>query len=226
MQLDVASFSPRSKGVKCMTDEIEYSIFADRNAWRAWLEANHQIASEAWLLHYKKRFQGPAVSLDEAVEEALCFGWIDGALRPRDEQTYLHRYSPRRPDSVWSIHNIARVEALMRSGLMTPAGLEKIDEAKANGQWEAARRREEVDIIPPDLDAALRTRPGALAAYRALTTSRKKQLIYWLQTAKRPETQARRIKAILTEVTGTIHEDLGSPGNKKNPEGPEEGDRS
>ncbi len=183
-----------------MSEATAYLVFQDRDDWRAWLTKNHQTASEVWLLHHKKRFQGPTISLEDAVEEALCFGWIDNALRRRDEKTYLHRYSPRNPDSVWSIHNIARVEKLIEAGLMTTWGLAKIQAAKENGQWEAAFRREDVEAIPPDLDTALRAQAGALEAYRALTPSRKKQLRYWLQSAKRAETKKRRIQAILGEV--------------------------
>ncbi len=187
-----------------MTDGPDFVVFKDRAAWRVWLEKNHLAAREVWLLHHKKRYPGPTIPLEEAVEEALCFGWIDSSLIPHDEQTYLHRYSPRRPNSVWSIRNINRVEKLIEAGLMTAAGLEKIQEAKNNGQWEAAFRREKVDDIPSDLEAALRSEPGALEGYRKLRTARKKQLLYWLQTAKRPETVNRRIAAILLEALSAV----------------------
>jgi uncharacterized protein YdeI (YjbR/CyaY-like superfamily) len=185
-----------------MDEAIEYLEFTDRNQWRAWLEEHHAVEKEAWLVHYKKGFQESTLSLDEAVEEALCFGWIDGLLRRLDERRYSLRYTPRRRNSVWSMSNIHRVERLIQQDRMTEAGLAKIAEAKENGQWEAASRREQVEIIPPDLEKALHSRKGAIAAYRALPASRKKQYIYWLQSAKRPATRQSRIEKIVEEVAG------------------------
>jgi uncharacterized protein YdeI (YjbR/CyaY-like superfamily) len=180
----------------------EYLEFANRNQWRMWLEAYHAENDVAWLALHKKDFEHAGLGYEEAVEEALCFGWIDGQLRRLDERRYLLRYTPRRPDSIWSMNNIQRVERLIEEGRMTEAGLQKIAEAKDNGQWQAAIRREQVDIIPPDLEEALSLTQGAVAAYHALPDSRKKQFIYWLQTAKRPATKRRRIEKIVQEVLG------------------------
>lgn len=184
-----------------MDESIKLLTFADRNQWRTWLAEHHAEESEAWLVHHRSGFQESTLRLAEAVEEALCFGWIDGLLRKLDETRYMVRYTPRRPNSVWSVSNIQRVERLIQEGRMTTAGFQKIAEAKENGQWEAAIRREQVDVIPPDLEEALRQRRGALAAYRALPASRKKRYIYWLQSAKRPTTQQRRIEKIIEEIT-------------------------
>jgi uncharacterized protein YdeI (YjbR/CyaY-like superfamily) len=185
-----------------VNESPNYLEFADRNQWRQWLEDHHGEEDEVWLVHYKKGFKESTLRLGDAVEEALCFGWIDGLLRSLDERRYVLRYTPRRRDSVWSMSNIERAERLIREGRMTQAGLEAIAEAKENGQWEAAIRREQVDVIPPDLEEALRQVEGAVAAYRALPASRKKQFIYWLQTAKRPATKQRRIEKIVEEVVG------------------------
>lgn len=185
-----------------MEESPQYLAFADRREWRRWLESHHAEEDEAWLVLYKKAFEASGLGLEEAVEEALCFGWIDGLLRSRDEETYVLRYTPRRRNSVWSMRNIERAERLIREGRMTEAGLRAVAEAKENGQWEAAIRREQVDVIPPHLERALRQREGALAAYEALPNSRKKQFIYWLQTAKRPATKQRRIEKIVEEVVG------------------------
>ncbi len=185
-----------------MNQSTEPLEFADRDQWRRWLEAHHAAEKKVWLVHHKKGFQEGTLLYEEAVQEALCYGWIEGLLRRLDEKRYLLRYSPRRPDSVWSISNIRRVEKLVREGRMTDAGLEKIAQAKENGQWAAAIAREQVDIIPPDLEKALRRKKGAIAAYRALPASRKKQYIYWLQSAKRPETVQRRIAKIVKELGG------------------------
>ena len=161
---------------------------------------NHATKREAWLLIYKKKYQDLGLALEDAVEEALCYGWIDGTLKSLDERRYALRFSPRTKNSIWSLSNIQRVEKLMSEGRMTDAGMLKVAEAKANGEWKAALRREQVDNIPKDLEVALRKREGALSAYMALPASRKKQYIYWLQSAKRGETKQRRIQKIVEEV--------------------------
>ena len=174
--------------------------FANRDQWRTWLEDHHATETEAWLILCKKKYQDQGLTLDEAVEEALCFGWIDGTLRSLDEKRYALRYSPRRRNSIWSMRNIKRVEKLLAEGKVTKAGKLKIAEAKENGEWEAAIRREQVDIIPKELEIALRKKGGAISAYRALPDSRKKHYIYWLQSAKREETKRRRIQKIVGDV--------------------------
>jgi uncharacterized protein YdeI (YjbR/CyaY-like superfamily) len=185
-----------------MEESPQYIEFADRTQWRVWLEAHHAEEDVAWLIHYKKGFQESTLLYEEAVQEALCFGWIDGKLKRLDERRYILRYTPRRPNSIWSMSNIRRAESLIREGRMTQAGLDKIAQAKENGQWQAAIRREQVDILPPDLEKALLQIEGGIPAYHALPDSRKKQFIYWLQTAKRPVTKQRRIERILEEILG------------------------
>jgi len=185
-----------------MTEPAERLEFRDGGQWRAWLEANHAVEREAWLILYKKAYQDQGLALDEAVEEALCFGWIDGTLRPIDGERYALRFSPRKRRSVWSVSNIQRVERLLAEGKMTAAGMQKVAEAQENGEWAAAIRRERVDVIPEELESALRKRAGALSAYRALPSSRKKRYIYWLQSAKRDKTKERRIQRIVDEVLG------------------------
>jgi uncharacterized protein YdeI (YjbR/CyaY-like superfamily) len=175
--------------------------FAGRDEWRAWLDGYHAVEREAWLLLRKKRAAGNALSLEEAVEEALCFGWIDGLLRSIDSDTYLLRFSPRRPKSIWSESNKKRAERLIRAGRMTAAGIEKIAEAKANGEWEAATAREDVDAAPADLAQALE-RSEAGAAFERWLASRKKQYLHWLGSAKRPETRQKRIQTIV-ETAGS-----------------------
>jgi uncharacterized protein YdeI (YjbR/CyaY-like superfamily) len=174
----------------------------DRNAWRAWLEKNQATASEAWLVIQKKGSPHQGVRLDQATEEALCFGWIDSTLNRRDEHSYLLRFSPRRPDSVWSVSNIQRVKELEQAGLMAPAGLAAVRAGQENGQWQAALERERTDVIPEDLEVALRRREGAREAYRGLNDSMKKRYLYWLQSAKREETRQRRIEEIVRQVGG------------------------
>ncbi len=185
-----------------MSESAEYLEFESAVEWRAWLAEYHARVSVAWLVLYKKKHRGERMSLDQAVEEALCYGWIDGRLKGLDEQRYALRFTPRRRNSIWSESNKRRVEKLIREGKMTKAGLTKVAAAHESGQWRAAARREQTDVIPPALEQALSQREGGLEAYRALPTSRKKQFIYWLQSAKRPDTKERRIQAILAEVLG------------------------
>lgn len=183
-----------------MTHPTKCLDFKHRNHWRRWLEKNHATETEAWLIIYKNKFKDHGLTLGEAIEEALCFGWIDGTLRSLDEKRYRLRYSPRRPKSIWAQSNIQRVQRLIAEGKMTEAGYRKIAEAKESGEWDAAQRRERVDRIPHDLESALRRIRGALSAYRSLPASRKKQYLYWIQSAKREETRQRRIRKIVEEV--------------------------
>lgn len=173
-----------------------YLTFASREAWRAWLEAHHAIAQEAWLLHSKKKAVKRFLTYEEAVEEALCFGWIDGLLRSIDDESYVLRYSPRTRRSVWSETNKRRVEKLIGEERMTAAGYEKIAEAKANGEWDAATAREDVGALPEDLIQEL-TSNDAWASFEKWPASRKKQYLYWLNSARRPETRQKRIQAIV-----------------------------
>jgi uncharacterized protein YdeI (YjbR/CyaY-like superfamily) len=165
---------------------------ADRSAWRAWLAAHHGSAGRVWLLIHKKHVDEPSVTYDAAVEEALCWGWIDGLTNRWDERSYAVRFTPRKPGSVWSESNVARVERMFAEGLMTPAGQALVDEAKCRGTWdEAASAR--LEVTPPDLEAALAAEPAAAARWRAWAPSHRRMYTYWVLDAKRPETRARRV---------------------------------
>ena len=174
--------------------------FENRDQWRGWLEHNHAEGGQAWVRIFKQKYRHQGLALEEAVEEAVCFGWIDSVMQPVDERMYALRFTPRTSTSTWSMSNIQRVARLLAAGKMTPAGMRRVAEAKANGMWQVAIEREQVDIIPEALERALLEHPGALAAYRALPDSRKKQYLYLLQTAKREETKLRRIQKIVAEV--------------------------
>lgn len=170
--------------------------FASREAWRAWLEEHHATQKEAWLLISRKGASRRFLVLEEAVEEALCFGWIDGALKPINEEMYALRFCPRKPNSIWSVNNQRRVEKLIQEDRMTPAGLEKIIEAKETGEWDAAIVREDVSSVPDDLVQALENN-DAWIAFENWPASQKKQYLYWLETAKRMTTREKRIQAIV-----------------------------
>lgn len=180
--------------------EITETFFApDREAWRAWLSEHHGSAREIWLVLLKKHVVRPSVTLEEAVEEALCFGWIDGHLRRIDDESHALRFTPRGRRSIWSQSNKDRVERLMREGKMTPAGLAAVEAAKTNGEWDAATEREDVDAVPEDLARALRESD----AYQTLTSmapSHRRAYLYWINEARRDETRERRIAETVRRV--------------------------
>jgi uncharacterized protein YdeI (YjbR/CyaY-like superfamily) len=166
--------------------------------WRAWLQANHAVASEVWLLMYKKHTAIPCVSLQEATEEALCFGWIDSLLRRIDDEKHALRYGPRKKGSIWSERNKKLVAKLIEQGRMTEAGFAAIEEAKRNGEWEKATRREDISRIPSDLGKALAASKPAQANFEKLAPSHKKQYLTWIASAKTEPTRSRRIQKTVT----------------------------
>ena len=184
-----------------MTAEQKLLLFAHRDEWRAWLRANHNQVTEAWLILYKKGAHTASLSFEEAQAEALCFGWTDVKSKNIDHSRYALRFTPRRANSVWSMTNIRRVETLIAAGRMTAAGLAKVTEAQHNGQWEAGIKSEQTDHIPADLEKALHRSKGALDRYKNLPHSRKKQLLRGLLTAKSGASRQRRIAAIVQEVS-------------------------
>jgi uncharacterized protein YdeI (YjbR/CyaY-like superfamily) len=177
-------------------DTADTLIASDRAAWRAWLEEHHSSRAVVWLLLGKKAMEQPGVAYDEAVEEALCWGWIDGLTKRWDEQRYAVRFTPRKPRSVWSESNVARVERLIAEGRMTPAGMALVDEAKRLGTWDQAASGR-LDTTPADLLAALRAVPTALAQWDAWATTPRRQYTYWVLDAKREETRARRVAEVV-----------------------------
>jgi uncharacterized protein YdeI (YjbR/CyaY-like superfamily) len=167
---------------------------AGREAWRAWLHENHAVEKEAWLLIRKKHSSGAGVGYEEALEEALCFGWIDGLMHPVDDDTFALRFSPRKARSIWSEGNKRRVERLIEQGRMAEAGMTAVRQAQENGEWEDATRREDTSTLPPDLEAALKEDEVARAAFEKLAPSHKRQYIYWITSAKTEATREKRIR--------------------------------
>ena len=182
-----------------MTRMTKQLYFANRDDWRAWLEQNHATEREAWLAHYKKHTGIHGISYEDAVEEALYFGWIDGLLRSIDSDKYALRYSPRRRNAIWSEVNKKRAERMIDQGRMTQAGLTKIEQAKESGEWHNATLREMLEI-PPDLEKALAADKEAKQNFERSAPSRRKQLIWWVTSAKREETRERRINEIVRLV--------------------------
>lgn len=167
--------------------------FVDRGTWRAWLEANHAASRGAWLV--MNRQAARMSQYEEAVEEALCFGWIDSTTGRVDEQRNKLYFAPRKPRSVWAASNKARIERLIASGRMAPAGLAVIERAKANGSWGLLDSVDRLEV-PPDLAAALAARPQAAATFASWTPSVRRQALGHIVQARRPETRADRIRKI------------------------------
>jgi uncharacterized protein YdeI (YjbR/CyaY-like superfamily) len=183
-----------------MVEIGETFLAPTREAWRAWLAEHHATATEIWLVLGKKGSGVQTVTLDEATEEATCFGWVDSVMKRIDDRTHALRFTPRKPKSVWSQSNVDRVQRLTAEGRMTPAGLALVEAAKASGQWEAATRRDMLVEPPPELEAELAARPGGRESSARLPVSLKKQLIYWVAEAKRPETRRRRIDEVIKRI--------------------------
>ncbi|HEX9117786.1 MAG TPA: YdeI/OmpD-associated family protein [Anaerolineae bacterium] len=167
-----------------------------RAAWRQWLAENHAGSTGVWLTIRKKGSGKTGLSYEDAVEEALCFGWIDGQINTLDGERYRQRFTPRRSGSTWAESNKQRVEKLIAQGLMQPAGLAQVAAAKADGRWHALDDLELLRV-PPDLEAALDAAPGAAAYFASLSASTRKMLLYWLASAKRPETRQKRLEQIV-----------------------------
>jgi uncharacterized protein YdeI (YjbR/CyaY-like superfamily) len=171
-----------------------------RAAWREWLTAHHRDETGAWLVIWKKHTGRPTVRYEEAVEEALCFGWIDGQLRPLDDERSMQWFAPRRPKSTWARSNKERVARLEAAGLMTAAGREAVERARANGSWDSLNDIDAL-IVPADLAEALEARPGARQHYEASSPSVRRAALAWVTQAKRPVTRAARVEQV-AEIAG------------------------
>jgi uncharacterized protein YdeI (YjbR/CyaY-like superfamily) len=168
----------------------------DRATWRAWLEANHATAGGAWLVTWRPRTGHAYLDYEAAVEEALCFGWVDSTGGHFDDDRGKLYFAPRKSRSVWAATNKARIERLIADGRMAAAGLAAIDRAKANGSWETLDSVERLEV-PDDLAAALEAHPPAGANFTAFPPSARKMLLAWVAMARRPETRATRITQIV-----------------------------
>ncbi|HET9980492.1 MAG TPA: YdeI/OmpD-associated family protein [Ktedonobacterales bacterium] len=177
-------------------DQYAHITPRDRAEWRAWLTANHAEAPGVWLVYYKKGSGLVSVSYDEAVEEALCFGWIDSAMRRLDDARYEQVFTPRKRRSPWSQSNKERVARLMAQGLMAPAGLAAVEAARRDGAWAMFDGIENLET-PDDVAAALAEHPTAAANFAAFSNAVRQQSLWWIADAKRPETRQRRIARVV-----------------------------
>jgi uncharacterized protein YdeI (YjbR/CyaY-like superfamily) len=179
-----------------MEDGIESICPSSRQAWREWLEANHESKQAVWLIYYKKKSNLPTVLYSDAVDEALCFGWIDSKAKPIDEEKYMQFFTKRKPKSVWSKINKEKIERLTKEGLMTNAGFEIIEIAKQNGSWTILDESEAL-IVPEDLGNAFKKSPNSKDYFSSLCRSDKRNILQWLVLAKRQETREKRINEII-----------------------------
>jgi uncharacterized protein YdeI (YjbR/CyaY-like superfamily) len=174
-------------------------LFTTKKAWAAWLERNHQKSPGLWLQIAKKDARLQSVTYAEAVEVALCYGWIDGQKKPFDEDAWLQRFVPRSNRSIWSKINREKAEALIARGEIKPAGLAAIEQAKQAGRWDTAYDSPRGAAVPSDFQAALDANPSAKAFFETLDKANRYAILWRIQTVKKPETRARKI-AQFTEM--------------------------
>ena len=176
---------------------MKQKLFKNRTEWREWLEKHHEVEKELWLIYYKKHCGKESIQYEEAVEEALCYGWIDSKVKRIDDERYLQRYTPRKSKSNWSKSNKRRVEKLIDNDQMTKAGLSVINAAKQDGSWEILDDIETGAVIPDDLAEAFVKNPIAMKFFNSLSPSHQKQYLWWLKSAKKSETRNNRLLSII-----------------------------
>jgi uncharacterized protein YdeI (YjbR/CyaY-like superfamily) len=188
-------------------EELPVRAFSSAADWLAWLEAEHATSAGCWLKIAKKSASQPTVSYAEALEIALCFGWIDGQKRGLDADHWLQRFTRRTPGSRWSKINTTKAAALIDAGRMRPAGQREVDEARADGRWDAAYEGQRASTVPVDLQQALDANPVAAAFFSSISSVNRYAIIYRIGSVKRPETRARKIADYVTMLAEhkTIH---------------------
>jgi uncharacterized protein YdeI (YjbR/CyaY-like superfamily) len=182
-----------------MAEELPTLTVVTGAAWRAWLGENHERSMGVWLSLAKKGVTEPtSLTYDQALDEAICHGWIDGQVRRLDERTYRQRFTPRRAKSSWSKRNVAIAERLTSEGRMRPAGAAAVERAKADGRWDAAYAGQAAIEVPEDLAAALQAEPAAQAMFEILTSQNRFAVLLRIGNAKRADTRVRRIERFVS----------------------------
>jgi uncharacterized protein YdeI (YjbR/CyaY-like superfamily) len=194
-------------------DYTQAMAFESRQAWREWLSENHAKEKSIWIKIYKKQISISSVYYDEAVDEALCFGWVDSSIKRGNEEYYYQFFARRNPKSNWSRVNKAKVEKLIADGLMKEAGMQVIDYAKENGYWTALDDVENL-INPADLQMALDSNPTAKTYFEAFPRSVKRGILEWLLNARQEETRKKRINEIVTLAEKNIRANQYTPKEK------------
>jgi uncharacterized protein YdeI (YjbR/CyaY-like superfamily) len=180
-----------------MTSQPDPRRFATQRAFETWMRRNHASSDGAWLLIAKPGADKPTITYPEAVEVALCYGWIDGQKKSIDAHCWLQRFTPRRVRSLWSKANCTKAEALIQSGRMQPSGMAEIDRARSDGRWDTAYEGSRTAIVPSDLQAALDAEPEAGAFFAELDRANRYAVLWRVTTAMRSETRSRRIKTLV-----------------------------
>lgn len=183
---------------------MEELFFTNRKDWRKWLDKNHSSCDGVWIIYYKKHTKKHTILYNEAVEEALCFGWIDSKINRINEERYRQIFTPRKKKSIWSLLNTQRVEKLIREGKMTKAGLDKINYAKEIGSWQKAYTSQTKPKTPPDLIIALKENKIAYSNFSNFTDSQQMRYVYWINNAKRDETRSKRINQVVQLASQNI----------------------
>ncbi|WP_339608101.1 YdeI/OmpD-associated family protein [uncultured Roseivirga sp.] len=183
--------------------ETETYYPKSRTDWRKWLEKNHESEQSVWLVHFKSSTKVASLTWSEAVDEALCFGWIDSTRKTIEEERYMQYFSKRKPNSMWSKINKEKVDQLIQNNQMTQAGLASVEIAKQNGSWTFLDEVEAL-VIPEDLAAALADHEGAIDYFDGLSKSAKKILLHWIISAKRPETRQKRVLEIAENASENL----------------------
>lgn len=182
---------------KTATKPMMKRLFRSQTHWHSWLEKNHEEPDGLWV-HFAKKGSGlVTVTYDEALETALCFGWIDGQLRTHDEKTFVRKFTPRRARSIWSKVNRTKAEKLIESGRMQPAGHRAIERAREGGEWDSAYDSARTATVPPDLTSALEKAKGAAAFFAKLDRANRYAMLWRIQTSRSPATRAKRITEIV-----------------------------
>ncbi len=178
-------------------DQLERISCKNRDEWREWLKENHSRANGIWVVYHKKHTGKPSVYYNEAVEEALCYGWIDSIVKRIDDERYMQKYTPRNPKSSWSTSNKKRVEKMILEGKMTEAGMRLVNIAKQNGKWDEAIKSHLNYVLSEDLLEILKKDKAAFATYEKLPPSHKNKYASCIMSAKKEETKIRRIKKMI-----------------------------
>jgi uncharacterized protein YdeI (YjbR/CyaY-like superfamily) len=166
------------------------------SAWRAWLAKHHGSATEVWLVFHKRHTNRPSIAYEDAVDEALCFGWIDSLVMRLDDRRYVRKFTPRRPRSRWSTANRRRYERLKAAGRLMPSGVARAPTARSGDA-----PRPSVETVPAYIEIALEAHPAALASFRALAPSHRRRYIAWIDSAKRDATKERRLREAVAGLT-------------------------
>jgi uncharacterized protein YdeI (YjbR/CyaY-like superfamily) len=199
---------PLPKMTTAAKTEFEILTFPTARDWERWLAKNTARSKGVWLQFFKKGSGITSITYADALNVALCFGWIDGQIKGHDEQSWIHKFTPRRPKSMWSKRNRDLIELLTKSGKMRPAGLKEVEAAKADGRWDRAYDSPSKMTVPEDFLKALAKNPKAMKFFKNLNKANTYAITWRLQTAKRPETRQKRVKAIIEMLAGgkKLHE--------------------